>query len=73
VVINAGSLLTAAYLLRVLLPALRPHPPAPLLHSPAGTLQWSALLLAVASLLFGPFADYPLHLLGIGAPFTSGW
>jgi multicomponent Na+:H+ antiporter subunit D len=70
IAIYAGSLLTAAYLFRVLLAAFRPHAPAPLRHAPAGMLQWTALLLAVAALFFGPFSEYPLGLLAIGAPFA---
>lgn len=70
-ILLGGGLFAAAYLLRVLRPALRPLPlGAPSRSvSPAGTFAAGAL--AMAALLLGLFAAEPMTLLGVGAPFEA--
>ncbi len=73
-VILGGTLLSAAYVFRVLAPLFRPQRQAPPAHPPAASLQWSALALALAALALGFFAEIPFQLAAIGAPFDpSAW
>ena len=75
VVIIAGSLLAACYVLRVLEMAMRaPQPdenPADELVIPM-RMQYSALALALAAVLMGLIASVPLDVLKAGAPDLSG-
>lgn len=70
VVMIVGGLLAAAYVFKVVGHAFTqaniPHEaqPVPL------TLEWAALALAVAAIVLGLNATYPMALLEIGAPFS---
>lgn len=71
IIILAGGLLAAGYIFKVIgyafNQATTPHAVQPV---PA-VMQWSALLLAIGSLLLGLFAAQPLALLAVGSPFHS--
>ena len=68
-----GGLLTAAYVFKVVGYAFTQ---AEVTHEasrvPAG-MEWTALLLALAAVLLGLFALWPLALLDIGFPFAGGY
>ena len=67
-----GGLLTAAYLFRVLRRAFRPVlDSTPRLEEPPRTLAATAFVLAMVALGLGLWADGPLALLAIGAPFAG--
>jgi len=67
-----GGLLTAAYVFKVVGYAFTQ---AEVTHEasrvPAG-MEWTALVLALAAVLLGLFAPWPLALLDIGFPFSGG-
>lgn len=65
VIMLLGSLLTAAYLFRVMRLAFLPPRATQPFHPPARRLEWTALLLALASLLPGLRASELLTLLGV--------
>jgi len=68
-----GGLLAAAYVFKVIGYAFTP---AGVTHEdrvvPAG-MEWTALLLALGSVLLGLFTPWPLALLDIGLPFGGGY
>jgi multicomponent Na+:H+ antiporter subunit D len=64
-VILGGSLLAAAYVFRVMRSAFVPPLAARTLHAVPRVLSWSALALAVASVLLGLGASGPATLLGM--------
>ena len=66
-----GGLLTAAYLFRVLRRAFRPAPHEIALQEPPRMLAATAFALALVALTLGLWADGPLALLAIGAPFAG--
>ena len=68
-VMLVGGLLAAAYVVRVLGPALRGSSKAPRSAVPA-VMEWAALTLAVLGLLVGLLAAPTLRLLAAGAPFA---
>jgi len=67
-VLLAGSFLAAAYVFRVVEQLFIIPPDTPFIerHRRAGLLEWSALILALISLLMGLIAPYPLRLLDTG-------
>jgi multicomponent Na+:H+ antiporter subunit D len=69
VVILGGTLLSAAYVFRVLSPLFRPQEETPLSRPPGALLQWSAFALALFALALGFFAEIPVRMAAIGAPF----
>jgi multicomponent Na+:H+ antiporter subunit D len=71
VVMIVGGLLTAAYSFRVLRRAFLPAPTEAAFAEPPRSLAATAFLLALAALALGLWADGPLTLLGIGAPFAG--
>ncbi|MEE4145191.1 MAG: proton-conducting transporter membrane subunit [Halieaceae bacterium] len=72
-VILLGGLLAAAYIFKILgyafTPASGPQPT----HSVPRRMEWAALSLGFAAVVMGFLAMPVLILLGIGAPFDSGW
>lgn len=70
-VMIAGGLLTAAYLFRVLRRAFLPAAGEAAFADPPRALVPTAFLLALAALGLGLWADGPLALLGVGAPFAG--
>jgi len=71
-VMLVGSLLAAAYVMRVLIHAFtnvseprRPHPIPPV-------MEWTALALALLAVGLGLAASWPAELLHIGAPAALG-
>jgi NADH:ubiquinone oxidoreductase subunit 2 (subunit N) len=68
VVIVLGSLLAAAYVLRVLRAAFLEPRATPLRHQPPWQMTGAALALALLSVVFGLWAEVPLALLGATAP-----
>ncbi len=64
-VMIGGGLLTAAYLFKVLRVAFLEAPDLPKMRPPAAVLEWSALLLALGSLLLGLHASELLALLEV--------
>lgn len=73
VVIIAGSaLLTAGYVWRVLVPAIRPEPRGAPQEGGAQERGWAALALALAALLLGVASAVPDTLIRIGLPVLGG-
>ncbi|MFP5505631.1 MAG: complex I subunit 5 family protein [Gammaproteobacteria bacterium] len=70
-VMIAGGLLTAAYLFRVLRRAFLPAAADVTFSEPPRALAPIAFLLALVALGLGLWADGPLALIGIGAPFAE--
>lgn len=71
-VVITGGLLAAAYVFRVLRPALAQHTAAPANWQPVPlTLELSALALAVLSLLLGFLAPLPFALADVGWPLPG--
>ncbi len=68
--ILAGSLLAAAYVLRVLWHAFTQVEVARPLHRVPRTMEWSALALSLLAVLLGLMAAQPVKLLHIGAPMS---
>lgn len=73
VVILLGGVLAAAYIFKILGYAFTPAPTAQPTRSVPGRMEWAALLLGFAAVLLGFLAMPVFILLGIGAPFDSGW
>lgn len=69
-VLTLGGLLAAAYLLRVLAPALMGPDDSPPSTAVPAVMEWTALTLAVLSVLMGFLSTAPLTLLEVGAPFS---
>jgi formate hydrogenlyase subunit 3/multisubunit Na+/H+ antiporter MnhD subunit len=68
-----GGLLTAAYVFKVVGYAFTQ---AEVTHAASAVpvrMEWTALLLALAAVLLGLFALWPLALLDIGFPFAGGY
>jgi formate hydrogenlyase subunit 3/multisubunit Na+/H+ antiporter MnhD subunit len=71
-VILLGSLLAAAYVMRVLTHAFT-KVPEPTTPSPIPrVMEWTALVLAVLAVGLGFVASWPLDLLRLGAPMVPG-
>jgi multicomponent Na+:H+ antiporter subunit D len=68
VVLVLGSLLAAAYVLRVLRAAFLQPRAVPLRHQPPWQMTGAALTLALLSVVLGVWAEVPLALLGATAP-----
>ena len=69
--ILAGSLLAAAYVMRVLRHAFTQTEKARPLHRVPRTMEWTALGLAVLALVLGLMASKPVELLRAGAPVPT--
>ena len=72
-ILMLGGLLTAAYVFKVVGYAFTP---AEVTHEASvvpARMEWTALLLALAAVLLGLFALWPLALLDIGFPFAGGY
>ncbi len=72
VVMLVGSLLAAGYVFKVVGYAFTPVDTSHDVHSVPRTMEWAALGLAMAAIVLGLFAPYPLALLEIGQPFAGG-
>lgn len=71
ILILAGSLLAAGYVLRVLWHAFTPvEKPRPL-HRVPRTMEWTSLALALVAALVGLMPSRPLELLRVGAPVVN--
>jgi multicomponent Na+:H+ antiporter subunit D len=70
-VIVAGGLLSAAYVFRVLERSLTPGAQGAARPVPRA-MEWSALLLALASVALGVASEGPLALLDVGNPYGPG-
>ena len=68
VVVLAGGLLAAGYLLRALARLLTPAPAVKVVHQPARGMEATALILASVALLLGLVSAPLLELLQVGAP-----
>ncbi|MGF1470657.1 MAG: complex I subunit 5 family protein [Rubrobacteraceae bacterium] len=68
VVVLAGGLLAAGYLLRALRPMLTPAPAVKVVRSPKRSMESTALILASVALLLGLVSAPLLELVGVGAP-----
>lgn len=68
VVVLAGGLLAAGYLLRALARLLTPAPAVKVVHEPAHGMEATALILASVALLLGLVSAPLLELIGVGAP-----
>jgi formate hydrogenlyase subunit 3/multisubunit Na+/H+ antiporter MnhD subunit len=68
--ILAGSLLAAAYVMRVLWHAFTQVEVARPLHRVPRTMEWSALALSLLAVLLGLMAARPVELLRSGAPVS---
>ena len=68
VVVLAGGLLAAGYLLRALGRLLTPAPTVKVIHEPKPGMEATALVLASVALLLGLVSAPLLELLGVGAP-----
>jgi formate hydrogenlyase subunit 3/multisubunit Na+/H+ antiporter MnhD subunit len=66
-----GGLLAAGYVFRVLKPALTSPPHKHTAWQAPRSMEWTALILALVTLLLGLFAAQPLALLRIGMPFAA--
>jgi multicomponent Na+:H+ antiporter subunit D len=69
-VMNAGGLLAAAYIFIVLKQMFLSRVVVPPLHAVPGGMQWTALGLALLSVLLGVIGPLPFDLLQIGSPFA---
>jgi len=69
VVVLAGGLLAAGYLLRALARLLTPAPAVKVVHEPKRGMEATALVLASVALLLGLVSAPLLELVGVGAPF----
>jgi len=67
----AGSLLTAGYVMRVLGHAFTRVEKARPLHRVPRTMEWTAVGLSVLAVLLGLLASRPMELLRIGAPVAN--
>ena len=68
-----GGLLTAAYVFKVVGYAFTPAKVNHEARMVPARMEWTALLLALAAVLLGLFARWPLALLDIGFPFAGGY
>ncbi|MFH1217429.1 MAG: proton-conducting transporter membrane subunit [Pseudomonadota bacterium] len=72
IMLVAGSLLSAAYIYRVVCPLLTFRSPFPYKKQDVPwIMEWSALFLAVLAMVMGLFAVYPLGLLETGGSFSA--
>lgn len=73
IMLVTGSLLSGAYIYRVVCPLLTFKSPFPYKNQDVPwIMEWSALFLAVLAMVMGLFAAYPLGLLEGGTPFFAG-
>jgi multicomponent Na+:H+ antiporter subunit D len=68
-----GGLLTAAYVFKVVGYAFTQAEVTHAASAVPARMEWTALLLALAAVLLGLFALWPLALLDIGFPFAGGY
>jgi len=68
-----GGLLTAAYVFKVVGYAFTQSEVTHTASAVPARMEWTALLLALAAVLLGLFALWPLALLDIGFPFAGGY
>lgn len=71
VVIGIGTLMAAGYAMRVLSLPFMISAPAPLQRVVPASLEWTALSLAIVSVVLGFMAPYLIETLRIGAPFAG--
>jgi multicomponent Na+:H+ antiporter subunit D len=71
IVILGGSLLTAAYIYRVISIIYRYVPEPPICRPVPRAMEWAPLVLAFGTLLLGLIVSQPLTLLQIGAPMAE--
>jgi formate hydrogenlyase subunit 3/multisubunit Na+/H+ antiporter MnhD subunit len=72
VVVLVGSLLAAAYLMRVLTHAFTREEEEPKCNPISPRMEWICLSLALLAVLLGLFVRWPLELLEVGAPTPDG-
>ena len=68
-----GGLLTAAYVFKVVGYAFTQAEVTHAASAVPARMEWTALVLALAAVLLGLFAPWPLALLDIGFPFAGGY
>lgn len=69
--ILVGSLLAAAYIMRVLTHAFTRIPEPEIPNPIPPVMEWTGLTLAMLAAVLGFFAQWPIDLLRIGAPFAG--
>jgi formate hydrogenlyase subunit 3/multisubunit Na+/H+ antiporter MnhD subunit len=69
--ILVGSLLAAAYIMRVLTHAFTRIPEPDIPNPIPPVMEWTGLTLAMLAAVLGFFAQWPVDLLRIGAPFAA--
>jgi len=72
-ILITGGLLTAAYVFKVVGYAFTPAEVSHEARTVPARMEWTALLLALAAVLLGLFALWPLTLLDIGSPLAGGY
>lgn len=72
VVLMLGSLLAAAYIFKVIGHAFTQAEVTHEAVEVSRTMEWTAFVLALAAIVLGLIAPWPLALMDIGSPFNSG-